>query len=128
MSDPTLALQKALYERLTEALDCPVFDAVPDKQPYPYVTLDREFSSNTSPITGKRRENRLFYLSVWSNYPGQAEVKQIMINIAAALNEKPLPLETGRAVSVRVTRCETIREPDNRTFMGAVTLRIITQH
>lgn len=128
MSDPTLALQKALYERLAEALDCPVFDSVPDNQPYPYVTLDREFSSNTSPITGKQRENRLFYLSVWSNYPGQKEVRQIMIDIAAALNEKPLPLETGRAVSVRVTRIESTRDRDGKTYMGSVTLRIITQH
>lgn len=128
MSDPTLALQKALYERLTGALSCPVFDSVPDKQPYPYVTLDREFSSNTSPLTGRERENRLFYLSVWSNYAGQAEVKRIMIEIRTALNEKPLPLENGRAVSVRVTRCESTREPDGKTYMGSVTLRIITQH
>lgn len=128
MSDPTLALQKALYERLAEALDCPVFDAVPDKQSYPYVTLDREFSKNTSPITGKQRENRLFYLSVWSDYPGQKVVKQIMMDIAAALNEKPLPLETGRAVSVRVARTESTRDRDGKTYMGSVTLRIITQH
>lgn len=128
MSDPTLALQKALYERLTAGLTCPVFDSVPDEQPYPYVTLDREFSSNTSPINGKPRENRLFYLSVWSDYSGQAEVKKIMIDIGEALNEKKLLLETGRAVSVRVTRTEATREPDGKTYMGSVTLRIITQH
>lgn len=128
MSDPTLALQKALYERMTAELSCPVFDSVPDEQPYPYVTLDREFSSNSSPITGRQRQTRLFYLSVWSNYPGQAEVKRIMAEIGAALNEKPLPLETGRAVSVRVMRCESTREPDGKTYMGSVTLRIITQH
>ena len=127
MSDPSLALQKALYERLTADLSCPVFDAVPEGTQYPYVTLDREFSSNTSPISGNSRENRLFYLSVWSNYPGQAEVKRIMAEISTSLNEKRLPLDKGRAVSVRVMRTEATREPDGSTYMGSVTLRIITQ-
>ncbi|WP_109514765.1 DUF3168 domain-containing protein [Pseudomonas ovata] len=127
MSDPSLALQKALYERLTVDLSCPVFDAVPDGMPYPYVTLDREFSSNSTPISGKNRQTRLFYLSVWSQYHGQAEVKRIMAEISGALNEKRLPLESGLAVSVRVTRTEATREPDGKTYMGSVTLRIITQ-
>ncbi len=127
MSDPSLALQKALYERLTADLSCAVFDAVPDGMPYPYVTLDREFSSNSTPISGKDRQTRLFYLSVWSQYHGQAEVKRIMAEISTALNEKRLPLESGLAVSVRVTRTEATREPDGKTYMGSVTLRIITQ-
>ena len=127
MSDPSLALQKALYERLTADLSCPVFDAVPEGTPYPYVTLDREFSSNSTPISGRDRQTRLFYLSVWSDYPGQAEVKRIMGEISSALNEKPLPLETGSVVSVRATRTEATREPDGKTYMGSVTLRIITQ-
>jgi hypothetical protein len=128
MSDPGLALQKALFERLTAALATPVFDAVPAGSPYPYVTLDYEAVENTTPISGEKRENRLFYLSVWSDYQGQAEVKRINGEIADALDEVALPLSTGTAVSVRVLRTETNREPDGKTYMGSVTLRIITQH
>ena len=128
MSDPGLALQKALYDKLTESLNVPVFDSVPAGTPYPYVTLDYETADNSSPISGKKRENRLFYLSVWSEYKGQAEVKRINSEIAAALDEVPLPLSTGTAVSVRVIRTESNREPDGVTYMGSVTLRIITQH
>ncbi|WP_296257717.1 MULTISPECIES: DUF3168 domain-containing protein [unclassified Pseudomonas] len=128
MSDPGLALQKALFERLSASLTAPVFDAVPEGTPYPYVTLDYEVTDNTTPISGKKRENRLFYLSVWSNYQGQAEVKRINGQIADALDEVALPLSTGTAVSVRVVRTETNREPDGKTYMGSVTLRIITQH
>lgn len=128
MTDPGLALQKALFEKLSASLSAPVFDDVPEGTPYPYVTLDYETADNTTPISGKKRENRLFYLSVWSDYPGQAEVKRINAEIANALDEIPLPLETGNAVSVRVVRTETNREPDGRTYMGSVTLRIITQH
>ena len=128
MSDPGLALQKALFEKLTIALATPVFDAVPANTPYPYVTLDYETVENTTPVSGKKRENRLFYLSIWSDYQGQAEVKRINGEIAEALDEIALPLSTGTAVSVRVLRTETNREPDGKTYMGSVTLRIITQH
>jgi hypothetical protein len=128
MSDPTLALQKALYARLSASISCPAYDDVPQDAPMPYTTFDREFSRNTTPISGKDRQNRLFYLSVWSNYPGQAEVKRVMAEIYAALNEQPLALEVGRVISVRVMRSESTREPDGRTYMGSVTLQIITQH
>lgn len=128
MSDPGLALHKAIYEKLSASLSAPVFDDVPDDTPFPYVTLDYEAVDNTTPISGKKRENRLFYLSVWSDYPGQAEVKRINGEIADALDEVALPLSTGTAVSVRVLRTETNREPDGKTYMGSVTLRIITQH
>ncbi|WP_062381981.1 DUF3168 domain-containing protein [Pseudomonas abietaniphila] len=128
MSDLGLALQKAIYEKLSASLSAPVFDDVPDDTPFPYVTLDYEAVDNTTPISGKRRENRLFYLSIWSDYQGQAEVKRINGEIVDALDEVALPLATGTAVSVRVIRTETNREPDGKTYMGSVTLRIITQH
>lgn len=128
MSNPGLALQKALFERLSTSLSAPVFDAVPAGTPYPYVTFDYEVTDNTTPVSGEKRENRLFYLSVWSSYQGQAEVKRINGEIADALDEVALPLASGTAVSVRVLRTETNREPDGKTYMGSVTLRIITQH
>lgn len=130
MSDPGLALQKALFDRLSlpGVISCPVFDCVPEKTPLPYVVMDTEISSNTTPISGKKRENRLFYISVWSNHKGQSEVKRINAEIAAALDEVPLPLSVGTAISVRVLRTETNREPDGKTFMGSVVVRVITQH
>jgi len=130
MSDPGLALQKALFDRLSlpGVISCPVFDCVPEKTPLPYVVMDTEISSNTTPISGKKRETRLFYISVWSNHKGQSEVKRINAEIAAALDEVPLPLSVGTAISVRVLRTETNREPDGKTFMGSVVVRVITQH
>lgn len=128
MADPSLALQKAIYQRLTDEITVPVFDAVPMDTPYPYVTLDFETLTNASPVSGRNRDQRLFYLSVWSDYQGQAEVKRINGEIYTALNERRLPLETGRAVSVRVQNMSSNREPDGRTYQGSVTVRIITTH
>lgn len=128
MPDPGFALQKAIFQRLTDELSVPVYDAVPMDTPYPYVTIDAERVINTSPIAGRKREQRLIYLSVWSDYQGQAEVKRINGEIADALDERRLRLDDGRAVSVRMVSAESNREPDGRTYMGAVTFRVITTH
>nr|WP_155664927.1 DUF3168 domain-containing protein [Pseudomonas aeruginosa] len=119
-------MQQAVYQRLTAELSVPVFDAVPADTPYPYVTLDREVARNTSPISGRKRKQRLIYLSVWSDHQGQAEVRRILNEIDAALDERHLSVDEGRAVSVRVIASDTNREPDGRTYMGSATVRVIT--
>ncbi|MDF3842671.1 DUF3168 domain-containing protein [Pseudomonas citronellolis] len=126
MADPGFALQRAIYQRLTAELSVPVYDAVPADTSYPYVTIDREVTQNTSPISGRRRKQRLIYLSVWSARQGQAEVKQILGEIEDALDERRLPVDEGRAVSVRVIASDTNREPDGRTYMGSATVRVIS--
>ena len=128
MADPGWPLQQALFARLTAELSVPVFDAVPMDTPYPYVTIDSEQLVNSSPISGRRRDTRLLYLSVWSDYQGQAEVKRILGEIYAALDERPLAITAGRVVSVRVQNSSCNREPDGRTYQGAMTVRVITTH
>ena len=127
MADPSFALQVALFDRLAAEVSCPIYDSVPMDAAFPYVSLDYEVSSNDDPLAG-RRDIRLFYLSVWSDFKGQEEVKRLMAEIDAATHERPLPLTTGRVVSIRVDRKQTNREPDGVTYQGSVTLRIITQH
>jgi hypothetical protein len=68
----------------------------------------------------------LIYLSVWSAHQGQAEVKRILGEIEDALDERRLPVDEGRAVSVRVIASDTNREPDGRTYMGSATVRVIS--
>jgi len=127
MADPAIALQAALYARLSAELSVPVFDAVPMDTSPPYVTFDNEIADNSSPLSGRQRATRLFYLSVWSDYAGQAEVKRINAEIYSALNKRPLELAAGRAFGIRVERMTSNREPDGITYQGSVTLRVITQ-
>lgn len=127
MSEPTLALQAALLAQLQSTLSCSVYDAVPQASTYPYVTIDFMSVDNEDYLAGFRVERRFVYLSVWSRSYGQSEVMSIMAQIDA-LNEQPLTLSTGQMASLRVERKRTVREPDNLTFMGQVTLRIITTH
>lgn len=128
MSDPSVSLQEAIFARLTAEVSCPVHDGAPMDSPMPYVSIDREISRNTSPIAGRKREQRLVYLSVWSDAHGQAEVKRILGEVVAALDERRLPLTVGRAVSVRVEQADAQRDADGVTYQGSVTVRVITTH
>ncbi|OQR30259.1 hypothetical protein BWR59_17010 [Pseudomonas sp. Bc-h] len=128
MPDPSVALQQALYERLTAEVSAPVYDGAPMDSPMPYVSIDREIATNERPIAGRKRESRLIYLSVWSDAHGQAEAKLIVGQVVDALDERPMALAIGRAVSVRVIQAGTQREPDGVTYQGSVTVRVITTH
>lgn len=128
MPDPSVALQKALFERLRTEVSCPIHDGAPMNAEMPYVSIDREVSVNESPVVGRKREQRLLYLSVWSDAVGQAEVKRINGEVIAALDERPLPLEVGRAVSVRVIQSDAQRDADGVTYQGSITVRVITTH
>ncbi|WP_347911379.1 DUF3168 domain-containing protein [Pseudomonas grandcourensis] len=128
MADPSVALQEALFARLEAEISCPVYDGAPMDSPMPYVSFDREISTNSSPIAGRKREQRLIYLSVWSDAHGQAEAKRIIGEIVAALDERKLPLTVGRAVSVRVEQTDAQRDADGVTYQGSITVRVITTH
>jgi hypothetical protein len=128
MADPSVALQEALFARLEAEVSCPVYDGAPMDSDMPYVSFDREISTNISPIAGRKRQQRLIYLSVWSDSHGQAEVKRILGEVVAALDERRLPLDVGRAVSVRVEQSDAQRDADGVTYQGSITVRIITTH
>ena len=126
MAEPTKALHKALLASLESACSCSVYDAVPQDASYPYVVMDDTQVGNEDFVNG-RLDRRFYYLSIWSRNPGQAEVMGIIEEIDA-IHEQKLTLDTGDACSVRIERKRTNREPDNLTFMGHVTLRILTTH
>lgn len=128
MPDPSVALQEAMLARLEAEVSCPVYDGAPMDSDMPYVSFDREISTNISPIAGRKRQQRLIYLSVWSDAHGQAEVKRILGEVVAALDERRLPLDVGRAVSVRVEQADAQRDADGVTYQGSLTVRIITTH
>lgn len=126
MAEPTKALHKALLAALQSACSCSVYDGVPQGAAMPYVVMDDTQSANEDYINS-RLDRRFQYLSIWSDAHGQAEIMGIIEEIDA-LSEQPLTLDTGSVISVRVERKRTHREDDNLTFMGHVTLRILTTH
>lgn len=128
MSEPSAATQKALYTALSAALSpIKVYDAVPQGAAYPYVVINNT-EIVTADFLGSRKDERMVYLSVWSQYRGQKEVLDILADIDAALHRTALTLETGRMVQCFVADKGTSRDSDNLSFQGRVKLRIITQH
>ena len=126
MAEPSLALHKALLAALNTT-DWSIYDAVPQGAALPYITVDTSISANDDYLSS-RRDERLVTLTCWSEQRGQAQVLEMMQDIDEALHELPLTLDTGQVVSVRVDRKNTRRDADNVTFMGNVSLRIITRH
>jgi len=126
VSEPTTALHTALLAAIDALVTCDVWDGVPQETTYPYVVMDFTTSSNED-LLNTRMDRRYVYLSIWSRSPGQAEVMGIMSQLDA-LNNSSLSISTGDVVSIRVERKRTSREPDNLTFMGQVTLQILTTH
>lgn len=126
MADPTKALHTALLAAIDALVTCDVWDGVPQKTTYPYVVVDFTTVGNED-FTNSRMDRRFVYLSIWSRVAGQAEVMEIMSQLDA-LNNSTLSLSTGYVGSIRVERKRTNREPDNLTFMGHMTLRILTTH
>lgn len=127
MTDPVEAVQTALYAALSAGLSCPVYDRVPKRAAYPYVVIDRSDASPDDPLSS-RRDIRVFYLSVWSTYPGQKGVLGILAAVDAALHNARPAMATGRWVTSRVIRKSTQREPDGETFQGQAVIEITTEH
>ena len=126
MPSPNKALHKALLSSLDGLVTCEVYDAVPQDAAYPYVLVDTDSTSNED-LFNLRVERRFIYLSIWSRAYGSAEVRGIIDQIDA-INETPITLDTGDMVSIRVERTHVNREPDNLTYMGSITLRVLTSH
>lgn len=129
MADPGWATQQAIYAALTA--DSPpaftVYDAVPQDAAYPYVVISSQQQTPDDPLAS-RRDERTVYLSVWSTYKGQKEVLEMMADIDRLLHQRRFAMSSGRMVRAYVTRKLTQREPDNATYMGQVTVRVITEH
>ena len=126
MPSPNKALHKSLLSSLDGLVTCEVYDAVPQDAAYPYVLVDTDSTSNED-LFNLRVERRFIYLSIWSRAYGSAEVRGIIDQIDA-INETPITLDTGDMVSIRVERTHVNREPDNLTYMGSITLRVLTSH
>jgi hypothetical protein len=127
MRTALLSLQTGMYNRLSNDTGLlvkvkGVFDAVPEDQEFPYITLGEDTASDWSTKTG-RGEELTHTLHVWSRYDGKKEAKEIMALILQAL-EQPLSLEGGFFVDVtKVELMEVFTDPDGITRHGVMRLR-----
>lgn len=131
--NPALDLQVAIHAGLTNhqgtlaALGGPnVFDDVPQRTKFPYVTIGdietRDWDTQTS--TG---HEHIITLHVWSKHRGRKEVQTIIGEIDGALDDKALPLQDHALVNLHVIFWSALRDLDDHTYHGIIRLRAVTE-
>ncbi|MGI5347046.1 DUF3168 domain-containing protein [Streptomyces sp. CA-250714] len=109
-------LQVAVFNRMTGrsslmSLVTGVFDAVPDGQAYPYVSLGPVIEV---PDDAHDRQglSSLVYVHVWSKQSGSREASAIFAEVDAALDRQPLVVPGYTDITIKNKQHEAIRDPD----------------
>jgi hypothetical protein len=123
-----LEVHQAVYTALTAALaPVAVYDIAPENADFPFVDMSSQQAlpiTHGTPLVGDFAEHHL-YLTVWSNYRGQAEVLGINAKIHAALHNQQLMLSAGNAVLCQIQSAESRLDADGLTHQGAVIVRLL---
>lgn len=133
MPSSSWSLQKAVFDALASdvALSASpvgqkIFDDVPQRAQFPYVTLGQSIVRDWSTGTESGDEH-IVTLHVWSRADGRREVQEIMAMLRSALHDQPLVLEGHRLVNLRHELSEARREADGESYHGIVRLRAVTE-
>ena len=133
MPSASWSLQRSIFDALStspavlDLLGSPrIFDDVPQKAAFPYLTLGQSTVRDWSTGSDEGSEH-LLTLHVWSRADGRRETHELMAALAAALHDQVLPLDGHRLVNLRHELSEARREPDGETYHGIVRLRAVTE-
>ena len=126
-------LQRAVYSALAgdatlvALLGGPhVYDDVPQKAAFPFVTIGRSELRDWSTGTDPGTEHQLT-MHVWSRVAGRREVHEILGALADILHEATLSLTDHILVNLRQDFSEVRRDPDGETYHGIMRLRAVTE-
>lgn len=133
MGNASWALQQAIFARLTSdsallALlgGARVYDDVPDRKLFPYVTFAPASARDWSTGSEAGTEHAVV-LHVWSRGAGRKEALAIIEALRACLHDAALTLSGHRLVNLRHESSDVRRDTDGETFHGIVRLRAVTE-
>jgi hypothetical protein len=124
---PIAPVQRAMYQLLAATLTVPVYDAVPKKAQFPYVTLGEPTAKDTSSL-GFQMWACTRTLHVWSRHEGQIEAAELLAQICSALTDDaaPLTVEGWQVLQVKQDDDTSIMDdPDGLTRHGEVRMRVV---
>lgn len=130
MADVGRETQVAIYAALNTALTgtATVHDGTaPQGEAYPYVTISQQDAA-PSDFLNSYMDERLFTLTIWSQYQGQEQVQSIIALITTALHQQKLSMTSGSMVRAIVERKISRPDIDGKTYQGTVVVRVITEH
>ncbi|MDR6633760.1 hypothetical protein J2X72_002560 [Phyllobacterium sp. 1468] len=132
MTSAGLELQKALLAllradgALEKLIEGRVYDRVPEKAVFPYVTLGAANIYDWSTGT-ERGSEHLFTLNIWNRASGRKSVFTIM-NIIERLLDKPVLTLVGHRVANLALQYSQARAEDNRDgYLGVLRYRAVTE-
>lgn len=133
MPTASWSLQRAIYDTLSAdaaiigALGgTRIFDDVPQRSAFPYLTLGQSTLRDWSTGTEEGEEHQLT-LHVWSRAEGRRETHELMATVRTALHDQPIALDGHHLVNLRHELSEARREPDGETYHGIVRFRAVTE-
>lgn len=133
MTHPSAELQTTIFRTLTSdpallaMLGGPkIFDRVPERVNYPYLTLGRTSVVDWSTGTEAGAEH-ILTLHVWAKGGGKMETYQIMDQVSNKLHDAPLAVTGHFLVNLRLQFAEARQEPDSATYHGILRFRAVTE-
>ncbi len=117
---PLLALQGALHGRLSGHVT--VYDAVPQKASFPYVTIGEATATDWGTKTGDGTEVTVT-VHTWSRYHGRKECLETMDTVLGLVTGGPLALAGFSVVTAELELLEVLEEPDGITRHGVQKFR-----
>ena len=133
MTNGAAALQKALFEalkndgELIESLGGErVYDHVPPKTPFPYITLGETLSHDWSTASEPGGEHFL-NIQIWAREAGRKRVLDIAAHIATRLAEGILVLEGHRLVNLMLTEVLARNTDGLGSYLGTMRYRAVTE-
>lgn len=122
-------VQRAVFAALETPLaaltpPCAVYDAKPDKAPFPFVEITRWRMTPDNEFAADLTQYQATF-TVWSEYKGQKQVHEILDAIKAALDDAMLTPASGTWVRCDMDSSDTVRDADGETYMGQAIYTIL---
>lgn len=120
------AAQEAIYQALKTGLaPTKVYDHVPQDTSFPYVSIDAQDIVPRDHLASTMEE-RFVYLSIWSRHRGKKEVWQLIASIYDIVHRQRFAMDAGQMAICHVTRLGANNDLDGLTYIGTMTLKLIT--
>jgi len=132
MAIHSFELQKSVFAKLVAAnitdfagdAITGVFDDVPTDTAYPYVVIGDETATNISAKDKDLHEHTLT-IHIWSQYRGNRDIKEIMKQVYAALNDVSYTVSGASGVNLKHEFQTTLTEGDGITRHGVMRFRAV---
>ena len=132
MKAATSELQKVIIQTLSDDADVKdivdgrVFDSVPLKAEYPYISLG-PMTSDTTFADCLELDNISIQIDVWSRDVSSAEMRELANAVRQALTKSDLALEKNGLVLFNHENTRELRDPDGLTSHAAVNFDVIVE-